>query len=121
MQMNQHVNIVNLQPNLFDYPLEQPTEPSCLGYSWADRFEIFHRDNPRIYYLIRNIAFDLKSSGFKKCSMGAIFHKIRWEYCIQTKGEKYRLNNNFTRYYSRLLMQQEPELEGFFEVRNANS
>lgn len=36
---------------------------------------------------------------------------------LQTSGDKYKLNNNYTRHYSRLLMSREPELEGFFEVR----
>jgi hypothetical protein len=31
--------------------------------------------------------------------------------------EEFKLNNNHTRFYSRLLMEMEPELVGFFEVR----
>ena len=31
----------------------------------------------------------------------------------------FKLNNNFTAHYARLLMAQEPDLEGFFETRES--
>lgn len=36
---------------------------------------------------------------------------------VLTKGEPFKLNNDFRSRYTRLLMQQEPELQGFFETR----
>jgi hypothetical protein len=37
---------------------------------------------------------------------------------LQTSGdEDYKLNNNFTSRYARLLMQHNADLAGFFEIR----
>lgn len=38
---------------------------------------------------------------------------------LQTQGDEYRLNNVYTAFYARLLMDNEPELQGFFETRKA--
>jgi len=83
----------------------------------GDRFSEFHAANPNVYIVIKRIALDLKRRGFRKAGMKAIFEQIRWRYALQTRGEAYELNNNYTSHYSRLLMQQEPGLAGFFETR----
>ena len=41
---------------------------------------------------------------------------MRMDHAIRTNGEPFKLNNNLTAQYTRLLM-QEPGLEGMFEVR----
>ena len=91
----------------FRAPLANPT----------DRFAIFHLSNPRVYKMILSIALDLKRRGHKKAGMKAIFERLRWLYALQTQGEAYKLNNNYTAHYARLIMESEPELAGFFEVR----
>ena len=117
-QEAQKVYNVFSQPGLFDQI------PAILDIRYGhpasieSNFRLFHNHNTGIYDLIKKIAFDLKRRGFRKCSMDAIFHKIRWEYSIQTSGDKYKLNNNYASHYSRLLMSQEPELRGFFETRS---
>jgi hypothetical protein len=87
------------------------------GKSIADRFQLFTICNPHIYAMIRKIALDLKLTGHRRMGMKAIFERLRWLYAIQTKGDVFKLNNSFTSHYSRLLMEQEPELAGFFELR----
>ena len=36
---------------------------------------------------------------------------------VASKPTEFKLNNDFTSRYARLIMQQEPDLEDFFEVR----
>jgi hypothetical protein len=82
------------------------------------RFEAFHLENPHVLYAIVTVAFFLKDKGFKRAGMKMIFERLRWEYAIKTKGEEeYKLNNNYTSYYARLVMCLEPELAGFFRLR----
>lgn len=42
---------------------------------------------------------------------------LRFSYAIQADDEPFKLYNNYTALYARLLMPQEPALDGFSEVR----
>lgn len=95
------------------YPVSSPAAKGTM----AVRFEGFHRENPHIYQAIVRIALDLKDRGFPKCGMKMIFERLRWLYAIQTRGEDFKLNNNYTAYYARVVMAAEPRLQGFFETR----
>ena len=105
------------QPNLFSFDDFPQAKPADSHLSIEDRFAQFHASNPQVFEAIRAIALDLKSRGWKRAGMKAIFERIRWEYAMRTNGESYLLNNTFTAHYSRLLMDREPSLAGFFETR----
>jgi hypothetical protein len=92
------------------------TAVSGNGDSLQDRFEAFHEANPHVYQALRDIALACYHRG-KKIGMKAIYERLRWEYILQTDDQPYRLNNIYTPYYARLLMVQEPELGGYFEIR----
>jgi hypothetical protein len=50
--------------------------------------------------------------------MDGIFHVMRWEIAIRTKSsDQFRLNDQFTSFYSRLVDEREFDLKGFFELR----
>jgi len=95
------------------HPVARPSNKGPL----TSQFEEFHRQNPHIYQAIVRIALDLKGRGFSKCGMKMIFERLRWLYAIQTKGEDFKLNNNYTAYYARVVMAAEPQLQGFFQTR----
>ena len=43
---------------------------------------------------------------------------MRYDYAVATDStDGFRLNNNYTRPYAELAMRDEPELEGFFMLR----
>ena len=42
---------------------------------------------------------------------------VRFHHALSTNDPDYKLNNNFTSLYSRLLMDNETELQGFFRTR----
>lgn len=95
----------------------EPVHPVRVKGDTEQKFEAFHRRNPHVYKAIVQIALDLKARGFGRCSIWLIFNRLRWLYAIQTSGDEYRLNNNFTAYYARLVMATVPDLDGFFETR----
>lgn len=82
-----------------------------------ERFEHFHKLNPAVLDAIVRIAKQLKGRGFRQAGMKLIFERLRWLYALQTSGEDYKLNNNYTAFYARLVMHQHPELDGFFKLR----
>ncbi len=82
-------------------------------------FEEFHRDNPHVYERLKRLAFRLKVRGVQRWGIKALYEVLRFEEALATSASAgtYRLNNNFTALYARKLMEAEPDLEGFFELR----
>ena len=102
--------------------LEPATEESAQGLSIDERFERFHEANPHVYDNLKLLALQLKRrEGKRKVGMKMLFEVLRYEYRLQTRGDKFKLNNDYTSRYSRLLMAQEPELAGFFYTRELRS
>jgi len=83
------------------------------------RFEAFHAANPHVYRLIVHRAREARAAGVQRVGMAAIFERIRWDRMISTGGHgiPFKLNDHFTSRYARLVMEQEPDLDGLFEVR----
>lgn len=77
----------------------------------------FHTENPHVYNEIKAIALDLKKSGVEFYGIKAIFEIVRFHRIIKTSDPAFKLNNNFTALYSRMLMENEEELDGFFRTR----
>ena len=40
---------------------------------------------------------------------------------MQTTDPEYKINNNFTAFYARLIMAQEPDLAGIFDLRTSEA
>lgn len=108
-----------LSPALLFPPIQhEPPNSTPEERSIPERFEQFHRLNPHIYDLLRDMAIDMRRRGIRRYGMKGLFEVLRWRYAIQTHGEEgFKLNNNFTAHYARKLMMENPELDGFFETR----
>jgi hypothetical protein len=84
----------------------------------AQKFERFHADNPRVYETLLHLSREwLRRMGGRKCGIGALFERARWELAMETNTPDYKLNNNFRAFYARLLMLKNPELRGMFDLR----
>ena len=86
--------------------------------SLEERFERFHAANPHIYKALKEMALALKVAGLKRYGIDALFGFLRFNHSIRTQGDGFKLNNDFKAFYSRMLMEEEEELTGFFEVRS---
>lgn len=85
-----------------------------------EAFWKFHEAHPAVYTELRDLCRAWVSKGIGRWSMWGAFSVLRWERRmagLPDPEEEYKLNNNYTSYYARLLMQQEPELVGLFEIR----
>lgn len=97
---------LNLIPNL---------PPSI---SQAEReFLEFHTKNPYVYSELAKLARKAKALGRTRCGMKHLWEALRWEYSFAKNGRQFKAPNAFTPYYARLIMQQEPDLKGFFTTR----
>ena len=104
---------MDTQSDFFD------TTESIVELSVREKFEVFHGVNPSVYAQLRKRAIRAKRRGFKP-GMRCLFELLRWGHGmrIDQGDDEFRLNNNYTPFYARLLMDREPELAGFFEIRD---
>jgi phage terminase large subunit GpA-like protein len=81
------------------------------------RFLEFHRLNPKVYTLLVEGAKKVKAVGYKRYSINTLFEIVRWHNDIDTKGDEFKLNNNHRAFYARMIMKNNPELDGMFRTR----
>lgn len=81
------------------------------------RFEKHHRINPHMLLKIFEIVDGLVRRGWTRCGISLIFERLRWLHAMETKNDKYKLNNNYRAFYARLVMHLAPSLGDFFDLR----
>ena len=93
-------------------------------FDWADKpavqFLRFHERNPHIYAELKKLCLAARRTGIQRLGIRMLWERLRWHALIETTRpqDEWKLNNNYTRYYARLLMDQEPALKDFFEIRS---
>lgn len=92
--------------------------PTGLPPTIQDRFEEFHRENPHVLAELVAIALEAKRSGQYEggWSISGAYEVARYR-SLQTTGKPFKLSNDFRSRYSRKIMDEIPELEGFFRLR----
>lgn len=83
-----------------------------------EQFNTFHRDNPEVYKAL--VAFARQWKFFcagRKCGIGLLFERVRWDQSIRPDGKPFQLCNNHRAFYARLIMKQEADLADLFTVR----
>lgn len=85
--------------------------------SIQERFDKFDKDNPKIFGLYKRFAFKFLETGKKKCGIGLITERIRWEVTVETTGKDFKISNDFRSRYARKLMREVPGLEGLFNTK----
>ncbi|MFS0905664.1 hypothetical protein AB3N02_21710 [Priestia aryabhattai] len=82
------------------------------------KFKEFHRTNPHVYEILVRLAREAKSAGKKKISVVLLVQVARWELMFRTESDDgFKINNSYTSRYARLIMENEADLVGFFELR----
>lgn len=79
-------------------------------------FRKYHKQNPDIYLMFKKFAYQAKQSGVKHYGAKAIMERARYHTEIERRGE-WKVNNNFSAYFARLLAIEDPSFEEFFEFR----
>jgi hypothetical protein len=85
--------------------------------SKRERWWEFHLENPGVYALFEQYAFDMIRSGVGKTSAWLIVNRIRWEVVLKTVGSEYKISNDFIQYYARLFMRNNPRFNKFFDTK----
>jgi len=106
---------MNEQLGLFDRRI---VTINAHGMTLDQQFEAFHAENPHVYEMLRRLSLDAARLG-RRVGIGMLFEVLRWQNAMTTTDEasEFKLNNNYRAFYARLLMEREPELDGYFETR----
>lgn len=97
-------------------PIDDDPEPSL-----RERFEEFHRRNPEVYRLFVRFSRRAKEAGRVRFSADAVLHRIRWEVEVETRGDSFKINNDWAAFYARKAMTEFADLDGFFSLRKQTS
>lgn len=84
-----------------------------------EKWEEFNKANPHVAVELHRLARQAKAAGRKKVGMKMLFEVLRWNYMLRTNDptSDFKLNNNYTSEYARYLMEQDPAMQGLFEIR----
>jgi len=81
-----------------------------------DAFDDYHRENPLVYIAFRRSAVQLMNAGHTHFGAKCIMEYIRFHTAVTGK-DSFKINNNYTSRYVRLLEKERPEFIGFFAKR----
>jgi len=84
-------------------------------------FAKYHADNPHIYAMFKRFTFEAIAAGRKYFSAEAIINQIRWHTMVTTKGDCFKLNNDYKAFFSRLFAAEHPEHSDFFRFRKSKA
>ena len=68
--------------------------------------------------LFERLALEVAKAGFARYSADAVLHRIRWHEQIERGNRGFRANNNWTAPLARWFLKRNPQLPGFFELRD---
>lgn len=77
----------------------------------------FHAANPKVYALFSRFTLDAINAGRVRFSQNFVVERIRWYTAIETRGDDFKINNNYRAYYARLWMRDHPDFDGLFGTR----
>jgi hypothetical protein len=81
-------------------------------------FKDFHAEHPEVYWQLVKLARTWQTNGTAKLGIATLFEVLRWNSHLNPAHDGgYKLNNNYRALYARLIMEQEPDLNGLFEIR----
>ena len=82
-----------------------------------DKFRAFHDANPWVADELEKLADVEYRHGDGRIGIKYLIEVLRWNYRRATTGQPFRIDNDFTSRYARLLVDRRPEFANLFETR----
>ena len=84
-----------------------------------EQCKTFHVEHPEVWSLFVRFSLEMIERGYSHYSAQSVIERIRWEKDAGSDGTSaFKINNNFTAFYSRRFMRMYPQYEGFFRTRH---
>lgn len=81
------------------------------------KFDAWIEANPNFWRMFCEFTFELTRANIHKSSAWLVCNRIRWETALITRGNPYKISNDFIALLSRKFMQEFPEHQGFFQTK----
>lgn len=91
------------------------------GKTIQEQFEAFHALNPWVADSLIELARTYRRMGRRRIGIKHLIEILRWDYARATQGDDFRLNNNWTSRYARLIVGMAPDIADMFETRRLRS
>ena len=101
---------------LIEFGDDKATKREAKDATIQRRFLAFHEENPHVYAELVRMAREALPKAGGKLGIRMLWERLRWS-MLQTHGDDFKLNDNFPSRYARMMMDQEPDLAGVFELR----
>jgi hypothetical protein len=75
------------------------------------------RQNHNVYEEFKFRALQMRGTGRTRYSAWAVVNVIRWDTDLKTRGDGFKIRNDFIALLARHVVAAEPSLENFFELR----
>lgn len=86
-----------------------------------DKFMEFHKKNPQVYQELVKLTEQAIQNGRNKIGIKMLVEVVRWNRFLQTTDADYKINNNYTSRYARLIIENRPEFGDIFSLRTLRS
>lgn len=80
------------------------------------KWKQYHSDNPHIWKEFESLSDELRKVT-SKSSAWLVINRIRWDHAIRTKGEEFKISNDYIGIYARVYMASKKERNAFFTIR----
>ncbi len=104
--------------------LRSPRSRAETRASIDERFLRFHDEHPEVYDLLLSLTRRARSLGRRHIAIEMLWQVLRWSSLVDGLDdpvEKYKLNDHYRSRYARLIMSENPELDGIFRTRALRS
>lgn len=91
--------------------------PMVEGATIQERFLSFHSHNQWVLTALERLTSDYLSRGRSRLGVKMLVEVLRWQYGRSTIGDEFKLNNNLSSRYVRLMIERHPEWVGVFQTR----
>lgn len=92
----------------------------CVQYHNDKIFRAYERwdeENPQFWPMFVEASIALANAGRRRIGAKLVFEHLRYSSLLQTKGDVFRVNNNYSAIYARRFMLEYPEHGELFETR----
>ena len=99
--------------------MTQLTFPVKAQSQLEEKFLEFHAKHPEVYAALSRFSHQWRDrkGPYARLGIKMVIERVRWELALGARDESPRLNNNHSAFYARVLMAQEPALEGMFFLK----
>lgn len=122
---------VSEQQTMFDDPRALDALCHHPGSCYWHRFQRFHHAHPEVFVWLVDNTREFQRQGHRKTGVEYLVNTLRWRALalpgirammqLPDINEDYAINQNYSAYYARLIMQQHPSLDEMFNRKRSHA